>query len=501
MKKILVIILVHISISISFSQTPLQRNDFNKLTSYEELISFVEKICGGSQLMSLEYIGQSVEGRKIPAVKISTSKFGVDTSKIKMMIFAQQHGNEQSGKEGALHLLSLFNSSELTSLLENIDLIIVPQVNPDGSEKNQRRNSNDMDLNRNHLILTEPETIALHNLFNENLPHVTLDVHEYFPYSEDWEAFGYLKNFDEQFGLLTNPNVSDKIKEFSNKEFLPFIENHLTEKGYTFHNYLVGGSPNVSRIRHSTVDINDGRQSFGILNSFSFILEGKNGLDRTIENIERRTAAQAEAMIGLLRFVSLNKDKIKRLVNTERERLVKGNVKEKIVVRMEHVRGEKPLSLPLFSKYSKQDTIVTVEEYHPLVEKILKVEKPDGYLIPDDEESTAKVLEVLRKHRIIFYEYEHNPNDRITKYQITEIDSINLEETQLADLKIKEIELNFLQDKKYHYVPISQLYCNTLILALEPQSMLGLIHYESFKDLIRVGEDYPILRLIKKRKN
>ncbi len=499
MRKIIVFILVCFNISFTFAQTPLQLNKFQKLTSHEELISFVEKICSSSQFMSLEYIGQSVEGRKIPAVKISTSIFGEDNTKIKVFFFAQQHGNEQSGKEGALQLLDLIEKGELNDPLKNIDLIIVPQVNPDGSEKNQRRNANDMDLNRNHLILTEPETAALHNLFNEHMPKVTLDVHEYFPYSEDWEAFGYIKNFDEQFGLLTNPNVSDKIKEFSKKEFLPFIENYLNQKGFTFHNYLVGGPPNLNRIRHSTVDINDGRQSFGILNSLSFILEGKNGLDRAIDNIEHRTAAQAEAMIGLLQFLSLNKDRIKRLINEERDKLIKGKAHNKITIKMEHVKGEKPLSLPLLSKYSSQDTVVAVEEYHPVIEKILEIEKPDGYLIPVDEHSTAKVPEVLSRHRINYYEYDYNPDDEITKYKITEIDSINLEETQLADAKIEEMRMNLPRDKKYFYVPTAQLYCNTIVLALEPQSMLGLVHYENFRDLIKAEEDYPILRVMKKQ--
>ncbi|MBK6344422.1 MAG: hypothetical protein IPF68_00550 [Bacteroidales bacterium] len=62
-----------------------------------------------------------------------------------------------------------------------MDFALIPQINPDGSEVNKRRNANDADLNRNHLILTEPETMALHNFFDKYRFEVTMDVHEYSP--------------------------------------------------------------------------------------------------------------------------------------------------------------------------------------------------------------------------------------------------------------------------------------------------------------------------------
>ena len=97
-------------------------------------------------------------------------------------------------------------------LFKRIDLVIVPQMNPDGSESNSRRNGNDMDLNRNHLILTEPETIGLHSLFDKYLFEVTMDVHEYFPYGEAWQKYGYHNNSDLLLGTATNSNVLGKAE-------------------------------------------------------------------------------------------------------------------------------------------------------------------------------------------------------------------------------------------------------------------------------------------------
>ena len=166
-------------------QTPLELNNYQKLTSYDELTKFVYQLDSLSDILEVEIIGQSVEGRNLYALKFSNSEFGKDTSKIKVLIFAQQHGNEQSGKEGALLLATNLIKPILVDLLKYFDLVIIPQMNPDGSEINVRSNANGMDLNRNHLILTEPETIALHKLFDEYLFEATMDVHEYYPYTED----------------------------------------------------------------------------------------------------------------------------------------------------------------------------------------------------------------------------------------------------------------------------------------------------------------------------
>lgn len=149
-----------------------------------------------------------------------------------------------------------------------------------------------------------------------------MDVHEYFPYSNDWKEFGFYKNADEQLGLLSNPNINIKLKKYQKEKVLPYLDAYLKSKGFSFCEYVVGGPPNKEHLRHSTVDINDGRQSFGILNTLSFILEGKNGRDLYLDNIERRAKGQFEAMLGLLKFCYENHKEIKELVNRARKILM-----------------------------------------------------------------------------------------------------------------------------------------------------------------------------------
>jgi hypothetical protein len=488
MWKLLIIIFAFSNILFSQDlELPLEKSQYTKLTSYEELISFLEQICENRKIFELEYIGNSVEGRKIPLIKISSGNFGEDESKIKILVFAQQHGNEQSGKEGSLLLIKKFASGEIDSLLERVDILLIPQVNPDGSEINTRRNANNADLNRDHLTLLQPETTALHKTFNTYLPEVTLDVHEYYPYSESWEKYGYRKNFDEQYGTTTNINISERIREYSIKEFLTFAENFLNEKGFSFHSYMVGGPPEEGLLRYSTVDINDGRQSFGILNSFSFILEGKNGRD-SIENIKRRAEGQSIAIQALLEFVYRNKNEIKSLIKDERNKLINSSEGEKVSIRMDHFPEEK-LNIVFKSVSTGLDTTVMVDNFHTKVKSLLEVEKPLGYLIPANDK---ELISWMHRHNIKNYSYKPSLAHKVEQYKISSIDSVYLEGLYLHNIKADIDEQEVKGD--YFLIPLNQLHSNMIVLALEPESMLGLHQYKKFEYLIEENL-YPILKI------
>jgi hypothetical protein len=491
MKSFLQLILPFLFISLSAQDipTPLKESGYTQLTSHTQINEHLAKLEAANNHISVGKFTSSVEGREIKKVTLNIPSNG---EKLKVLIFAQQHGNEQSGKEGALLVLEELASGRLNYLLESLDLVIIPQINPDGSEKNSRRNGNGMDLNRNHLVLTEPEVIALHSLFNDYKPHATLDVHEYFPYTDSWYKFGYYKDFDEQFGVVTNPAVSKEIKEIADNLFLPYVEKHLTRKGFSFHNYIVGGPPDLDRIRHSTVDINDGRQSFGIQNTFSVILEGKNGKDVYSENIERRAAGQAEAIKAFLNFCYNNTKMLRETVIKEREKLTNSKAGEKIAVRMEHVAGNAPLQLTLKSVHSGKDTVVTVKNYHPLIKKLIEVEKPEAYLISKND---TELIGIMRRNFVQMEDYNPAEGDIVSRYKIKNVDTIEIEETPVT-VPLVEVEKfeNIDGLSGFYMIPVSQLKSNFLPLALEPQSQCGLATYENLK-LLEVNSYYPILRL------
>lgn len=492
MNKILIFIAA-LSMVTFAQQTPLEKNGSTKVTSHAELVRFVHELDSASALLTTEVIAKSVEGREIIAALFSKNGFGKDRSKIRVLIFCQQHGNEQGGKEGGLLLIRELCKPENKYLFNKIDLAIIPQMNPDGAERNMRRNGDTMDLNRNHLILTEPETIGLHKFFDKYLFEVSMDVHEYYPFGDSWKDFGYRLNNDLEIGLTSNINVSEDIRTLSRNDYLPYIEKYLADHHVTSFEYSPGGPPEGDYIRHSTFDINDGRQSLGIQNTFAFIQEGLNGTDALNENLEHRAYSQMCGMRGLIDYAYTNKEKIKKLVARERKELINGKAGEKVAIQLDHFPDGTKLQLPLYSYKSGKDTVITVNNFRPLVKSLTDVIRPKGYLIP---KSCKELIAWADRHALSYVNYKKNAADTYEQYYITRIDSMDFEGDIIVNPDVQVHNLKHeLPAGEYIFVSTAQLKNNLIIIALEPKSELGLVTYKQFELLLKKGENYPVLRI------
>lgn len=497
MSKLFLAALILYSASL-FSQenlTPSEKTGFTGITSYNELKDYIYQLDSISSLINTEVIGQSSEGRNIYALKYSTGIFGSDNKKIKVLIFAQQHGNEQSGKEGALLLARELLKPENQYLFNRIDLALIPQVNPDGSEVNQRRNANNADLNRNHLIMTEPETKALHDFFDKYQFEATLDVHEYSPYSKEWEMAGFRKNSEVTLGTTTNLNVATEIRNFSTNNALPFLLNYLKTRDFTSFVYCPGDLPGQGYTRHSTFDINDGRQSFGIQNTFSFIQEGMNGKDNFTENLKKRAKGQMTGMRGLLEFIYQNEYIIYKMVHRERKQLSDGIANPIVSIQAVHSPNGQTLQLPVYSYKTGLDSVVEINDYRPLVTSLTDVKKPSGYLIPAE---LTEITAWAERQGLSLTAYVPASSDIIEQYFIQQIDSIDFEGDIIIDPTVKTTNIRSSELKgQYMFIKTGQLKGNLAVIALEPKSMLGLVTYKQYGQMIKSGEAYPILRVTK----
>ena len=164
-------------------------------------MDYLAPLVESSETVRMRSIGTSVSGKTISALFFSKDEvFASQRDKRPVvMIIVEQHGDEPSSKEAAM-IVTRRLLHEDSDLLDKLALILVPQVNPDGSDEGTRRNTNDMDLNRNHVVLSEPESNAVHQLFLDWMPEVTLDVHEYNAILKTWTEAGYIKDADEMLG-------------------------------------------------------------------------------------------------------------------------------------------------------------------------------------------------------------------------------------------------------------------------------------------------------------
>ncbi len=482
--------------------TPLEKSRYTRLSEYDEMMVYLKDLDHKSKLLNMKIIGQSVEGKDIPALFLTSDRiFGSRRDEKPMvLIFCQQHGDEPSGKEAALIL-----ARELTGgkkkLLGAMDLILLPQMNPDGAQRHQRENANDMDLNRNHVILSEPEPQALHRLFREWMPQVTLDVHEYSAVSEPWIAHGFIKDADEQLGKLSNLNISESILNYSGEVFIPEIGEKLASAGFTFHEYIVGTPFEDSRMRYSTTAINDGRQSLGIFNTFSFILEGKQYGD-PLTQIEHRTDGQVAAITALLQTVAGHSGDITEIVEIARREILKQDDlnKKRAFIQMDYYPDStnNTIMFPVFNLETWQRKVKELKKFHSRVLVRKSVEKPVAYIIPTAEKP---LMDVLSRHGIEMKPLNEETRLTVQVYRILHITTIIEEEQDVpyVDLSISTQEKIFAERSVVVY--LNQPAGLMLPLILEPQSTYCLCKEGSgrkymFEEYLKENSEYPVCRII-----
>ena len=94
-------------------------------------------------LCAYHVLGTSVQGREIRAVNISDN-VGVQEDEPEFKYVSTMHGNEWVGNEMLLYLMDYLLSNyasdpQVTELIDEVDIWLVPVMNPDGYVLNQRR--------------------------------------------------------------------------------------------------------------------------------------------------------------------------------------------------------------------------------------------------------------------------------------------------------------------------------------------------------------------------
>lgn len=119
--------------------TPDQEVSLEGFESYEQLVKKLIRLEGRSKgVMELESVGVTNQGRDVWLAKLG------NPANTPVLIITQQHGNEPHGTEAAVELIQklISGGSFAQEVLGELFVLIVPRVNPDGSELFTRGNSN-----------------------------------------------------------------------------------------------------------------------------------------------------------------------------------------------------------------------------------------------------------------------------------------------------------------------------------------------------------------------
>jgi hypothetical protein len=475
--------------------TPLETAQADVLTSYDEMMTFFGELQAQTEAFTMETVGTSEEGRKLVLLHFTGTEGGQATNseKLKVLIFAQQHGDEHSGMQAAVTLTRDIATGAFADFQQSVDFYLIPQVNPDGSELRQRRNAEGKDLNRDHLPLTTPEVQTVHRVFQEIMPEVVLDVHEYGFASRAWVEQGIWKNFGQQIDGLTNANMPMALRSYAVDRVIATMREELVSRDVTLNRYLVTDGPDA-RFRHSTAALNDGRNSTGIYNALTFLIEGMNGL--TVEdNIRERARQQLETMKAFLNYFGENGAEVKEMVEGQRAALAGPNPPGEVALVMDYVRdpANPNVSVGVKDVETGAESSLVIEEYFPRVEATLHVARPLGYAIPP---SQTELLAVLERHGIEMTRLEASMGVRGELYLIEGVEEMEKEDKAFLAVEVQVREGQFAIPQGHIFVRCQGIQSNLIVSLLEPQSQWGLAPLPEFRQLLEVGSEYPILRVL-----
>jgi len=154
----------------------------NRFFKHHQIIELLQQL---PTTFTKTELGHSVKGRSINLIKWGNGK-------TKIMLWSQMHGDEATG---TMALFDLFNflqkEIEFIKLLnENCQLFMIPMVNPDGAEVFTRRNSQQIDINRDFLKETSPEAKILKQCRAAINPDFGFNLHDQLTL---WSVSGSLK--------------------------------------------------------------------------------------------------------------------------------------------------------------------------------------------------------------------------------------------------------------------------------------------------------------------
>lgn len=258
----------------------------------------------GTQATLLE-LGRSQQGTPIEALVVTRAQ-GINpdsldaTHRPTVVLIGQQHGDEPASSEALLVVAQELVQGRLESLIERLNVIVVPRANPDGAEVGTRATANGIDMNRDHLVLSTPEARALAVLVRDYRPILVLDAHEFTvagPYLEKFKALQY---YDALLDYATPANMPAFITKASKEWYhQPMVKALKTQNLTSEWLYTLSSEPNDVQLSMGDAQVDSARNVNGLKNAVSLVVESR-GIGLGHSHIQRRVHTHVTAITSAL---------------------------------------------------------------------------------------------------------------------------------------------------------------------------------------------------------
>lgn len=421
---------------------------------------------------------------------ITTPEDAIRSGRTIVLIASSVHGGETSPKEAAQLVARDLVAGDLRSVLDDVIVLFVPVLNPDGGEVRRRTNEEGFDLNRDYIKLESQEIQAIvTQIVNQWTPDIFVDGHHggAVPYTITWQ------------GSL-NPAVDAELRAYPYANIFPRIREALRAEDYDGFDYSGArdfdgvpgwGSTSVEARKHHVYT--------GLQNTIGILLETPGNTRRLrangtkLEEVPQderyyhQVRGQYIAQKTIVRVAAEKRQEIRALTTGARLRAVKNgaafNADDQVVLEYKLVsRGKEQVwvpdkEAPLGYKPETRDIFL---KYDPTK----TTPRPLGYVLPP---SMAKVLPLLFDHGIVVHRFAKPAKIDLEVYYATDVQ--RKEYFQGHDLKAVTVEKateSVEVPAGAYYISTAQSRGNLIAYLMEPESDDNLITWGFADHLIRV---------------
>lgn len=506
-----------------------EKSNFEKTSTYADVMSFLNAIKQLSPYISLHTIGKSTSGLDIPMAvlanpMIANAEQAKASGKPVVYIQANIHAGEVEGKEVAMMLMRDILLGDKMDLLQNQIIIFVPIYNVDGNDKMEkglrtsqenspletgtRENGQGLDLNRDGVKMEAPETKGMiANVLNLWDPQLTVDLHTtngtWHGYSLTW-APGYLSSGEAgPYNYLNEvmlPLITKNAKEKYDLNLGPFGD-FSTREGWPLKNFYTYN-------HHPRYIINQ----IGLRNRMSILSESF-----AHERFYQRIHSTYHFVYEILKHCNNHSEEIIK-INKQAEWSAIEKVKNqagtlKKGVRFKMVPTDKPIQhfrTYDYERFLKDDGTTTLLKtgkivyydnitYYAAFKDTVSALLPRGYILPAGLDT---IVEILRRQGVKITTLEKNQRFSGESFYI---EKWNNSPRKFEGHNMVSVEGTFnaremLAKKGDFIIDMAQPLANLIFYMLEPQSDDGLLSWNFFDQILKSSNvpfspvEYPVFK-------
>jgi dipeptidyl-peptidase-4 len=453
-------------------RTQAESSKFTEYTSYDNMMKYLQDLQSRSLEMRLGTYGETHSGRVLPYAVYSRPTVTQPweawaLGKPVIVLAAGVHGGERTLRESVLILMRELSdrSSAANKMLDDLVIVVVPQINPDGfsNQPNPTRgNLWGLDLNRDYMKLEQPEIQGyVQNIILKWAPYLFIDGHNggAFPYNLNYQCGSHAAH-------------DQRITQLCDKSIFPAIDKRLAAEQFKSY-YYQGGNAQQWTVGGSEPRI--GRNYGAFANTVGILFESPGG-----QPMEIGVKSGLLGYKAVVEWSQANRTALREVVDRARRETI--------------ALGEKPGdSVPIEVKYDAEDEpanyligegtgdnrkVVEVKGAKLMKKPVPVISRPRPYAYVLPREATEAVA-LLRQHGITVEQLTAQSSLAVSAYTVKDVSYSQVYNHSAAtSIEVGEV-LNLTRNfpAGSYVVRTAQMQGRVVVHLLEPESTDNVIYW------------------------